>query len=50
VYKEGRATPPAPPEGGGALLILHLLAFPFLKQSTIYIVHPIAFHSPKLKD
>jgi len=36
----GGGEPPGPPtrvtHGGGALLMLHLLAFPFLRQSTFY--------------
>ena len=45
----GAGTPPpgSTPHPGGALLILQLLAFPFLRQSTVYNIalhctHPVA--------
>ena len=44
---------PRPEEGGQAWrahLILHLFAFPFLRQYTLNILHCIALHSHKLKD
>ena len=45
----GGALPPAfPTRGGGALLILHLLAFPSLRQSSFYIL--LHLPSSKLKD
>ena len=54
---EGGAVPLAPPTrvppegrapmGGGALLILHLLVFSFLRQSTLYIAYWIVFQMKK---
>ena len=56
-YKGGArgARPPCPhrQKGGthvGAHLILHLLAFPLLRQFTFYIALHCNLHSPKLKD